>query len=80
MNNLIAAGEAIPGAMGIIQTITQAIGDFLGGMGTSMVDFFDTTFMKADGSLTTFAIVGLTMMGLGIASGIVASIFKMVKK
>ena len=80
MNNLIAAGEAIPGVMGIIQTITQAISDFLGGIGTSIVDFFGTTFIKVDGSLTTFAIVTFSMIGLGIASGIVASIFKMVKR
>lgn len=58
-------------ADGIIGNITGAFTGFLTGTGGGIINFFDTIFLNEEGKLTILAIVGLSMMGLGIATGII---------
>lgn len=60
------------GASEIITTITDSTTTFLEKLGTGIVTLFETLFTKPDGGLTVFAIVSLSMLGLGIATGLVA--------
>lgn len=68
--------------MGIIQTITDAVKEFFSGIGTSVVDMFETLFKSssADGGLTTFAIVALTFMGLSLAIGLFYGLMKLIRR
>lgn len=66
--------------MNIIQTIVSAFKDFMSGIGSSIVDFFGTTFTTAEGQLTTFAIFSLSFIGLSLAIGFVYAIIKMIRR
>ena len=55
----------------IINNVTGAFTGFLTGTGEGIINFFDTIFLNEEGKLTVLAIVGLSMMGLGIATGII---------
>lgn len=68
--------------MDIIQTITGSITEFFKGVGSSMVDLFNTLFLSSaeGGGLTTFAIVSLTFLGLSLAMGLFYSIFKLIRR
>lgn len=55
----------------IISNITGAFTGFLTGTGGGIINFFDTIFLNEEGKLTILAIVGLSMMGLGLATGII---------
>ena len=68
--------------MNIIKTLTDSIKDMLGGLGSSLVSFYDTIFVQGTGdtkTLTTFAIVMLSMMGISMSFGIVKWIVRMVR-
>lgn len=68
--------------MGIIQTITDAVKEFFSGIGSSVVDMFDTLFKApgSDGGLSTFAIVALTFMGLSLAIGLFYGLMKLIRR
>lgn len=55
----------------IISNITGAFTGFLTGTGEGIINFFETIFTNGEGGLSVLAIVGLSMMGLGIATGII---------
>lgn len=51
----------------IVGDVVSAISTFLSGIGTSVVNFFDTVVVT-DGKLTTFATWTLVFVGVGFAS------------
>ena len=60
------------GAEGIITTVTDSSVTFLDKIGTGIVTLFQNLFTTPEGDMTVFAIVSLSMLGLGIATGLVA--------
>ena len=64
----------------IIQTVTTAIGSFVTGVGSSVVDFFNTTVLTADGELTTFATWALVFLGIGFGSMIFKWVTNLVRR
>ena len=64
----------------IIQTVTTAIGSFVTGVGSSVVDFFNTTVLTADGELTTFATWSLVFLGIGFGSMIFKWVTNLVRR
>lgn len=58
----------------IIKAITDAFTGLLGGVGSGIVDTFETLFIKSGSGetteLTTFATVALVFVGIGAAWGI----------
>lgn len=67
--------NAISGS-GIVGTITDSFTSFVTGIGRGITTLFQNLFTNADGNISTFAIVSLSMVGLGIASGIVYAILR----
>ena len=55
----------------IIGEITESTTGLLTGIGTGIVNLFETMFLTEEGKLSVFAIVSLTMLGLGIAMSLV---------
>lgn len=55
----------------IIGEITDSTTGLLTGIGTGIVNLFETMFLTEEGKLSVFAIVSLTMLGLGIAMSLV---------
>lgn len=56
----------------IVTAITDSITGILSGLGSGMVSFFETIFTNEAGTgLSTLAIVGLAMLGLGVGLGLV---------
>ena len=64
----------------IVQTVTTAIGSFVTGIGTSVVDFFNTTVLTADGELTTFATWALVFLGIGFGSMIFKWVTNLIRR
>ena len=74
------AGEAAPlpkqsnedlNAGTIVEEITGSFTTFLTGTGTGIVDFFDSVFTNEEGGISVLAIVALSLMGLGLATGLI---------
>lgn len=55
----------------IVENITGGFTTFLTGTGEGIVNFFDTIFTKEEGGISILGIVALSMMGLGIATGVI---------
>lgn len=67
--------------MEIVSTITKAITDLFTGVGSGLVTLFETMFKGgSEGTMTTVAIVGLTMLGVGIGLGFLRFIFRKVAR
>lgn len=64
----------------IIQTVTTAIGSFVTGIGSSVVDFFNTTVLTAEGELTTFATWALVFLGIGFGSMIFKWVTNLIRR
>ena len=64
----------------IVQTVTSAIGSFVTGIGTSVVDFFNTTVLTTDGELTTFATWALVFLGIGFGSMIFKWVTNLIRR
>lgn len=64
----------------IVTTVTSAIGSFVTGIGTSVVDFFNTTVLTADGELTTFATWSLVFLGVGFGSMIFKWVTNLIRR
>lgn len=67
--------------------IVTAIKDFLSGLGSAVVDFFQELFLTNTGTtsapvweLSTFAYVSIVFMGVGIAISLSALIFHLIRK
>lgn len=56
-------------AKGIVAQITDSFTTFITGIGESIVNMFDNLFIT-DGELSTLALVALSMLGLGLATGL----------
>lgn len=56
----------------IIGNITNSFTGFLTGTGEGIVNFFEVVFSDGNGGISTLGIVGLSMMGLGLAVGIIS--------
>lgn len=54
---------------GIVGQITDSFTTFITGVGESIVNMFDNLFIT-DGELSTLAVVALSMLGLGLATGL----------
>lgn len=59
----------------VITVILEAITDFLGGIGSAMVEFFGTIVTDGEGGLTTLASWLLVFLGLSLAIGIARLMF-----
>lgn len=55
----------------IITTIVDAIAELGVGLGSSIVDIFNSLFVNAEGNLNNIAIWALTFVGLGFTFGLV---------
>lgn len=64
----------------IVSTVTSAIGSFVTGIGSSVVDFFNTTVVTAEGELTTFATWSLVFLGVGFGSMIFKWVTNLVRR
>lgn len=51
-----------------IGAVTETIGSLLTGIGTSVVDVFDTLILTAEGKLTTFATYTFIFIGIGFCT------------
>lgn len=61
----------------IVTTMTQAFGDFLSGIGTSIVTFFSGIVLNAEGTaLTPFATWALIFVGVGLAITILYALLR----
>lgn len=61
----------------IIQGIVDSITGILSGLGSSMVEFFDTIFLNEAGTgLSTLAIVVLSFVGLSVGLGLVSMLIR----
>ena len=70
--------NAISGS-GIVSTITDAFTGFVTGIGKGVVTLFQNLFTNANGSISTFAIVSLSMTGLGIATGVFYALMRKIR-
>lgn len=57
-------------ATNIIQSIVDSFSTFVEGAGQSISKLFTDLFTTSEGSISTLGIVMLSMLGLGIATGI----------
>ena len=55
----------------IIQNVTDGFSTFLTGTGEGIATFFEKIFTNAEGGISIMAIVFLSLMGLGLASGVI---------
>lgn len=58
----------------IVTAIVTAFTEFLTGIGSAIVDFFETIFIADGGGLTTAAIVSLVFIGVSFAMWIVRKV------
>lgn len=69
--------------MDIVKTIVTSVKDMLAGLSSGIVDTFEQLFVKAGAEgakeLSTFAIVSLTMLGVGFAFGLVRFVAKKIR-
>lgn len=64
----------------IIQSIVDSITTVLSGLGSGMVDFFDTIFLNEAGTgLSTLAIVAFAFVGLSVGFGLVAMLVRKIR-
>ena len=63
----------------MITTITDALGGVLTGVGSAIVDFFNTAVLTTDGKLTTFAVWALAFLGISFGLGVVKFITNLVR-
>ncbi len=59
------------GTGAIINNVTGGFTTFLTGIGEGIINFFETIVTDGNGGLSVLAIVALSMIGLGIATGII---------
>ena len=64
----------------IITTVTTAIGSFVSGIGTTVVDFFNATVLTADGKLTSIATWALVFLGIGFGSMIFKWVTNLIRR
>lgn len=62
----------------IVTTVVDAIKSFLSGVGDSIVSLFDGIVINSNGGLTNFATWALVFLGVGLASGVIASVLRKV--
>lgn len=62
----------------IVDTVVTAIKAFLTGVGNSIVSLFDGIVVGSNGGLTNFATWALVFLGVGLASGVIASVLRKV--
>lgn len=61
----------------VIQSIVESITGILSGLGSGMVDFFDSVFLNSNGTgLSTLAIVVLAFVGLSVGLGLVSALIR----
>ena len=69
--------------MDIVKTIVDSITQMLKGLSSGIVDTFENLFIKTGAGdtkqMTTFAIVSLTMLGVGFAFGLVKFIARKIR-
>ena len=59
----------------IVSDVTTAVSTVLKGIGSTLVNFFDTAVVK-DGKLTTYAAWTLTFVGIGFGAGFLRKLLK----
>lgn len=68
----------------MITAITEALSGVLSGVGSAIVDFFDTAVIKTgaggETELTTFAIWALAFLGISFGLGVVKFITNLVRR
>ncbi len=57
--------------MNIVSTFTSALGDFVEGFGTSVVDLFNSVFVTSEGGLSNIAVWGITFGAISLVLGLV---------
>ena len=57
--------------MDIVSTFTGALGEFVEGFGSSVVDLFNSVFVNAEGGLSNLAVWGITFSAVGLVLGLV---------
>ena len=73
MNKYGGVTVVIEAAVG---AIVSTIMTFLTGVGEAFVDFFNVTFLTAEGALTTFATWCLILMGLSFAFTVISAVLR----
>lgn len=58
-------------ATSIVETITGAFSSFVSGIGTTIVNAFDSIFLNSEGGLSNLAIWGLVFAGVGLGMAII---------
>ena len=56
----------------IVTAVVEGATGFLGGIGTGIVDFFQTVVVNSDGDLTAFAGWSLALLGIGFGGSLIA--------
>lgn len=62
----------------IVTTITQMVTGLLGGLGTGIVEFFESIFIK-NGSISNLAVWVIALLGLSVALGAVAWVSTLIR-
>lgn len=64
----------------IITAIINSITGVLNGLGSGLVDFFDSIFLNSTGDgLSTLAIVAFAFIGLSVGLGLVSMLIKKIR-
>lgn len=64
----------------MVAAITTSVTAILGGVGSAVVGFFDSTVLAENGQLSTFAVWLLAFLGIAFALGVVKFITNLVRK
>lgn len=73
--------DAPKGMVGkMVAAITTSVTAILGGVGSAIVGFFDSTVLAENGQLSTFAVWLLAFLGIAFALGVVKFITNLVRK
>jgi hypothetical protein len=64
----------------IVTTIVEALTSFFTGIGTAITGFFEEVVLDTTGALTPFATWTLVFIGIAIASTLLWSVLRMVKR
>ena len=63
----------------IVSTITTALTSWLTSLTSGIQSAFEGLFLTAENKISTFGVYALTFLGIGVATGLVFMIVKMIR-
>lgn len=63
----------------IVSTITTALTSWISSLTSGISSAFSNLFLTADNKISSFGVYALTFLGIGVATGLVFMIVKMIR-